>query len=140
MKSARCFLLTPALVALTAFASPARGQDAKGELWETTSQMSMEGAPIKLPATTTKVCSFKEWKEPPGAADKQRNCKTSNMKTAGNKVTWDTQCTGPTMTGTGEIVRDGAAAFSGTIKFASAQGNMTIELTGKKIGGCDNPQ
>lgn len=62
------------------------------------------------------------------------------MKTPGNKVTWDTQCTGPTMTGTAAIVGDGAAAFSGTIKFASAQRNMTIALTGKKFGGCDNPQ
>jgi uncharacterized protein DUF3617 len=131
---------TRTLIVVSALAVPALAQNSKGDLWETTSQMSMEGAPIKLPANTVKMCSFKEWKEPPGAADKQRNCKVSNMKTVGNKVTWDTQCTGPTMTGTGEIVRDTPDAYTGSIKFTSQQGNMTIKLTGKKIGGCDNPQ
>ena len=132
--------LTRTLVAVSVLVVPALAQDSKGDLWETTSQMTMEGAPIKLPSNTVKVCSFKDWKEPPGASDKQRNCKTTNVKTVGNKVTWDSQCTGPAMTGTGEIIRDSADAYTGTLKFASAQGNMTIKLTGKKIGGCDNPQ
>ena len=140
MNGTRHLSLTRTLVVLSALAAPAIAQDSKGDLWETTSQMSMEGAPIKLPSNTVKMCSFKDWKEPPGAADKQRNCKVSNMKTVGNKVTWDTQCTGPTMTGTGEIIRDSADSYTGSIKFTSAQGNMTIKLTGKKIGGCDNPQ
>lgn len=141
MKDTRYLLLTRiTLAAVAALVAPALAQTPKGDLWETTSQMSMEGAPIKLPANTVKMCSAKEWKEPPGAADKQRNCKTSNMKTVGNKVTWDTQCTGPTMTGTGELIREGTDAYSGTIKFSSAQGNMTIALKGKKVGECDNPQ
>ena len=132
--------LTRTLAFVSALVVPAFAQDSKGDLWETTSQMNMEGAPISLPATTVKVCSFKEWKEPPGGSDKQRNCKSSNMKVTGNKVTWDVQCTGPAMTGTGEILRQGTDAYSGAIKFMSQQGNMTIKLTGKKIGGCDNPQ
>jgi Protein of unknown function (DUF3617) len=140
MRHPRYLLLTrTTLLVVSALVAPALAQT-KGDLWETTSQMSMEGAPIKLPANTVKVCSFKEWKEPPGAADKQRNCKTSNMKTVGNKVTWDTACTGPTMTGTGELVREGTDAYTGTLKFSSAQGNMTIALKGKKVGECDNPQ
>jgi hypothetical protein len=132
-----------ALAAVLLLATPilARGiataQAPRGELWEATSQMSMEGMPMKMPSRTAKVCSPVDWKEPPGG---QRNCKNSNMKVDGNKVTWEVQCTGPTMTGTGEILREGSDAYSGTIKLASDQGNMTIKLTGKKIGGCDNPQ
>jgi len=118
----------------------ARGQESKGDLWETTSQMSMEGLPFKMPASTVKVCSFKEWKEPPGSADKSRNCKNVNMRATGNKMTWDVQCTGPTMTGTGELVREGTDAYSGSLKLNSADGAMTIQLKGKKVGGCDNPQ
>lgn len=117
-----------------------RGQEPQGDLWETTNQMSMEGLPFKMPANTTKNCAFKEWKEPPGGSDRSRNCKSSNMRTTGTKVTWDVACTGPTMTGTGELVREGTDAFSGTIKFMSAEGNMTIQIKGKKIGSCDNPQ
>ena len=118
----------------------ARGQESKGDLWETTTQMSMEGVHFKMPANTVKSCSFKEWKEPPGGSDKSRNCKSSNMRTTGTKVTWDVQCTGPTMSGTGEIIREGADAFSGTLKFMSSDGNMNIQIKGKKVGGCDNPQ
>jgi uncharacterized protein DUF3617 len=140
MNGTRHGSLTPALLVLSALVVPALAQNSPGDLWETTSQMSMEGAPIKLPSNTVKFCSFKEWKEPPGASDKQRNCKTTNMKSVGNKVTWDSQCTAPAMNGTGEIVRDTPDTYTGSIKFTSAQGNMTIKLTGKKIGGCDNPQ
>ena len=140
MNPTRHLSLTSTLVVLSVLVIPALAQDSKGDLWETTTQLSMEGAPIALPSSTAKVCSLKEWKEPPGAADKQRNCKVSNMKTVGNKVTWDTQCTGPTMNGTGEIVRNSPDSYTGNIKFMSQQGNMTIKLTGKKIGGCDNPQ
>lgn len=121
-------------------AVPVSAQEPKGDLWETTSQMSMEGMPIQMPANTVKVCSAKDWKEVPGASGKQRNCKTSNMKTVENKVTWDVQCTGPTMTGSGEITRTDADSYTGAIKLTSADGNMTIKLTGRKVGGCDNPQ
>ena len=131
--------LAIAALALTVSTST-RGQESKGEMWETTTQMVMEGLPFKMPANTAKYCSFRDWKEPPGGSDRSRNCKSSNMRTTGSKVTWDVACTGPTMTGTGELVREGTDAFSGTIKFMSADGNMTIQLKGKKVGGCDNPQ
>jgi Protein of unknown function (DUF3617) len=121
-------------VAAVAFAA---AQADKGDLWEVTSQPSMEGMPVKMPSRTVKVCSAKEWKEPPGA---QKNCKTSNMKIEGAKVTWDVQCTNPSMTGHGEIIRDGANAFNGTIKFTSDQGNMNIKLSGARSGDCDSPQ
>ena len=128
------------LISMLAATAITRGQESKGDLWETTTQMVMEGVPFKMPANTVKSCAAKEWKEPPGGSDRSRNCKSSNMKVMGNKVTWDVQCTGPTMTGTGEILRDGADAFSGTIKFMSSEGNMTIQLKGRRTGGCDNPQ
>jgi hypothetical protein len=115
----------------------AGAQAAKGDLWETTSQMSMEGMPMAMPARTTKVCSAKEWTEPPGG---QKNCKNTNVKVVGNKITWDVACTGPTMNGHGEITRDGANAYAGVINFTSDQGNMTLKLSGKKLGECDNPQ
>ncbi len=126
-----------AVLALVPLGGAAAGaQTSKGDLWATTSQMSMEGMPMAMPAKTTNVCSAKEWKEPPGG---QKNCKNTNMKVVGNKVTWEVECTGPTMTGLGEINRDGDA-YTGSIKFKVEQGNMTVKLTGRKIGGCDNPQ
>ena len=77
--------------------------------------------PMKMPSSTAKVCAAKEWREPPNG---QKNCKSSNMKIDGAKVTWDVQCTGPTMTGHGEITRESATAYSGSIKMSMDQGNM----------------
>jgi len=117
----------------------ARAQAAKGDLWVTTSQMSMEGMPMQMPMQSAKVCVAKDRSEPP-VGDGQRNCKNANWKRVGNKVTWDVQCTGPTMTGTGEIVYSSMDEYAGTIKFMSADTSMTIKLTGKKSGECNDPK
>lgn len=45
----------------------------------------------------------------------------------------------PAMTGKGEITFQGTVAYTGTIRYVTDEGNMTINLTGRKIGGCDNP-
>jgi hypothetical protein len=116
----------------------AADQAAKGNLWETTSQMSMDGMPMQMPANKRQVCTKKDQSEPPGNA--QRNCTNTSYQRVGNKVTWHVQCTGPAMTGMGQIVYSGTDSYAGFIKFISEQGNMTINLTGKKVGECDHPQ
>ena len=85
------FLMLSSLPVLAA-AEPCREQGEPGDLWEVTSQMSMEGMPMSMPARTIKVCSPKEWKEPPGPADEQMKCKTSDFKKDGAKVTWKGVC------------------------------------------------
>jgi hypothetical protein len=126
LASIPCFVLA---------ADPAPPAKEMGDLWEVTSQMSMEGMPMSLPATTSKVCAAKEWKEPPGAADERRKCQSSDFKKEGTKATWKTVCAGPPeMTGDGEITMNGADAYSGSIKFASSGGNMTLKLSGKRLG------
>ena len=57
----------------------------------------------------------------------------------GQKATWKVSCTNPTMTGEGEIIRDGATAYSGAIKFKSDDGNMKIKLNGRRVGDCVVP-
>jgi hypothetical protein len=130
--SAALFLLgsLPALAAET---------PAKGDLWEVTSKMSMEGMPMEMPAQTSKYCAAKVWTKPPAGDNPNQKCSRSGYTIAGSKVTWTETCEAPPMTGTGEIIRQGNDAYTGTIKYASGQGNMTIKLAGKKIGGCDNP-
>jgi len=120
---------------------PVLGADApaKGDLWEVTSKMSMEGMPMEMPAQTTKVCATKVWTKPPGGDNPRQKCTRSEYKTTGDKITWTESCASPSMTGKGEITRQGNDAYTGTIQYASEQGNMTIKLTGRKIGGCDDP-
>jgi hypothetical protein len=55
-------------------------------------------------------------------------------------MTWTMKCTGKMpLEGTGEINFDSEDSYTGTIK-ATAEGMpMTINLSGRKIGTCDNP-
>jgi hypothetical protein len=131
-------LSVPAFARTRAAEAPAAG--GTGDLWSVTTQMSMEGMPMALPSNTMKVCASKDWTEPPGGADERRKCTNSDFKVEGPKATWKTTCAGPpAMSGEGEIVRDGADAYNGTIKFTSADGNMTVKISGRRLGGCDVP-
>ena len=122
------------LVALT----PARAEDPPGVLWQMTSQMAMEGMPMSMPANTVKVCTAKEWKQPPPGGDK--SCVNSNFKRVGNKATWVMECKGEMpMKGTGEITFDGTDSYTGEINAAAEGMNMKIKLSGKKLGTCDKP-
>jgi len=130
---------TTTLALLSTLVLAATGARAEtGDLWEVTSQMSMEGMPMALPPHTSKTCAAKEWKEPPGGADEQNKCTSSDFKSEGSKVTWKVVCTGEhAMTGVGEITRNGSESYTGTIKFTSAEANMTTKLNGKRVGDCE---
>ena len=137
--ASRGCLAAAASLVFSLMSSSARAADAPGVLWESTSQMAMAGMPSQMPAQTTKVCTAKKWAKPPPGGDK--SCVASDYKMVGNKATWTMQCSGQMpMQGTGEINFEGSDAYTGAIK-ATAQGmNMTIKLSGKKVGTCDNPQ
>jgi hypothetical protein len=114
---------------------------APGDMWEVTSRMSMEGVPMALPAQKVKVCSPKVWTEPPGGADERRKCTNSDFKLDGAKATWKVSCAGPpAMKGDGEITRESEDAWSGTIKFSSEDGAMTVKLGGSRLGDCEKPR
>lgn len=140
--------LVPAL-ALALSASPARGADAVpasqdiGDLWEVTSQMTMEGMPpgMGMPARTSKICAARDWQKPPVAADEQQKCETIDFKSTPTVSTWKMHCAGPpAMDGNGEITRTSPEAYKGFIKMSSAQGAVTINLSGVRIGDCDAGQ
>jgi len=128
------------LALLAAAAEPAAPAQETGDLWEVTSQMSIEGMPMALPAQKLKVCSPKDWTEPPVPADERRKCTTSDFQRDGDKVSWKTVCAGPPeMKGEAEITRSGHDAYAGTIKFTSEEASMTTKLSGKLLGTCELP-
>ena len=120
-----------------ASSKPAASTGKTGELWEVTSQLSMEGMPMRMPSQKNTICAQKNWKEPPGAQNPQQECQISDMQTVGSKTTWKMKCTSPDATGEGEITRTSPTAYAGNIKMTSADGTINIKLSGQKVGECD---
>ena len=132
-------VLAAASLAIVALA-PARAQET-GVLWETTAQAEIPGMPVKLPAYTAKYCAKETWTQPPETSqDSSDNCRTTSFEQTPTQVKWSMTCDAPPMTGDGEINFDGTDAYAGVVRMNAEQVSMTINLTGKKIGTCDNPE
>jgi len=123
-------------------ALPALAQEPeKGVLWETTAQAEIPGMPMKLPAYTAKYCTKEEWTKPPDTSkDASQNCRHTSFEQTPAKVTWTMTCDNPPMTGNGEINFNGTDAYTGFVTMDAEQVTMQINLTGKKIGTCDDPE
>ena len=109
--------------------------------WEVKTEMEMPGMPMKMPAMTTTQCITKEQAEDPQRSVPQgrgapNNCKVSDYKVTGNKVTWSMKCEGPdAMSGTGEITY-GENTYDGVMKMVREGQTMTMKYTGKRLGDC----
>ena len=131
--------LAAAAALLLLVMTPARATDPPpGVLWDTTSQMVMEGLPFSPPPQSLKLCTPRVWTRPPPGGDK--TCVNSNFQRVNNKATWTTVCTGDMpMTGHGEMTFEGTDSYTGQIISIADGMTMTIKLSGKKVGTCDKP-
>ena len=111
-----------------------------GVLWETSSQADVPGMPMKLPPVTGQHCAKADWSEAPQSGDPSQHCQNTDFKRTANKLTWSVVCENPPMTGEGELNFSGTDAYAGTVQFKTADKSIHVNLTGKKIGTCDNPQ
>jgi len=118
----------------------AQADERPGNLWKTTSQMTMVGIPVPpQPPSTVELCTAKVWTQPPPPPPGQ-TCTQTDFAIDGNKVTWKTQCTGQMdMAGDGEITFNTEDSYTGLIKLVAEGITMNLNLTGTKIGECDNP-
>ncbi len=125
--------LAPALAGLAvATCVLAQGPD---ELWSMTTRMEMAG--MQMPGSTQQVCMKKgETRAESVAPDK--DCKVTEFKTTGNKVTWKIVCTGKeAMTGSGEMTRT-PDSMSGRAQMKDKDGDeMTLIYSGKRVGTCN---
>ena len=137
----RVALASAAVVALglSAFAQGPR-RDGR---WEVKLEMEMPGMPAGMPPQTTTQCIT-----PADAADPQKsmpgrgrggeqgNCKVSDYKVEGNKVSWKMKCEGrEAMSGTGEMVY-GTDSYTGAMTMDMGGRSMTMKYTGKRLGDC----
>jgi hypothetical protein len=110
------------------------------ELWEVTTKMEMPGMPMAMPAQTQRVCLPKTRKDD-DLVPKTEGCRVSDVKRAGNKVTFNVACTGTDpMTGTGEITSM-PASYDGRMRLKGKMGDETMEMShtfsGKRVGDCN---
>lgn len=108
------------------------------ELWEVSSKMEMKGMPFAMPAHSSNVCIPKgQEKDPNRSVPNDKNCKMSDVKVSGNKMTWKMQCEGKdAMSGSGEMTY-GPGTYSGKMNMHSKDGDMVMAYDGKRIGSCD---
>ncbi len=119
--------------------------------WEITMEMQLPNMPAGFsmpPMKSTQCITREEAADPSKAlpAPPQRvggpaqDCKTTDQKVVGNKVTWSMTCTGATpMTGTGEIVYAGDSYTGNMVMNMARGGQMTataMKYTGKRLGDC----
>jgi hypothetical protein len=128
-----------AAASLGILSAAAFADERPGILWETVSQTVLPGMPFSPPPNKTQLCTAREWTQPPPPPEGQ-SCTVSNFQRTGNQVSWDTQCTGEmAMSGHGDITFTSDDAYTGVIKFAARGMAVTVNLTGTKIGECDDP-
>lgn len=108
------------------------------ELWEVSSKMEMKGMPFAMPAHSSNVCIPKgQEKDPNRSVPNDKNCKMSDVKPNGNKMTWNMRCEGKdAMSGNGEMTY-GTGTYSGKMNMHSKDGDMIMAYDGKRIGTCD---
>jgi hypothetical protein len=61
----------------------------------------------------------------------------TDVQRAGSTMTWSMRCTEPPVTGNGTITFEGTDRFSGEVAASMPQGDMTMKLSGKRVGECD---
>lgn len=110
----------------------AQGPD---ELWNMTTRMEMAG--MQMPASSHQVCT-KKGEQRAEDLQQDKNCKVTEQKVVGNKMTWKIVCTGKdAMSGTGEMTRT-ADSMDGRMRMKDKDGDeMTVIYTGKRAGGCN---
>jgi hypothetical protein len=109
-----------------------------GEAWESTVQMTMQGAQtFAMPAMTSTFCrpAGQEWTEPP--APEGSKCTMSDVTRSGNTMSWSMVCTEPEASGNGTMTFVGDASYTGEMTIVAEQGTMKMTMSGRRTGPCD---
>ncbi|MCP4374226.1 MAG: DUF3617 family protein [Deltaproteobacteria bacterium] len=109
----------------------------KEGLWEITSKMEIPGMPVPMPPITFKQCMTNQ-NPVPTQSQSGQECRTKNIKTKGNTVSWDMICDSQEgeMKSSGKITYKGDR-FNGVVMTdIPGQGQMKMTMTGRRIGKC----
>ena len=108
----------------------------EGELWEVTAQMNIPGMPAGMGGSKNRVCTEKGDRKKAMQSKGSEKCKVTDFKESGNKITMTMEC--PDGTAVMETTYNAARTeYNGTMNMKSKRGDMTMTMSGKKLGACD---
>ncbi len=110
-----------------------------GELWEVATQMNIPGMPAGMGGMTTKVCRDKDPRKEATRSKETQDCKVTDMKQSGTHLTMTMTCP------RGKTVVDmnynsAHTEYKGSVRTTGDRGEMTMNMSGRKLGGCDLAQ
>lgn len=117
-------------------AASAAGND---ELWEVSTQMNIPGMPPGMGGMTQQVCQDKDPRKQGPQGQDMEKCKVTDVKESGTRLTISMTCP----QGRAVIERTfnaGRTEYKGTMKMTTRDGDMTMNMSGRKIGACDAQQ
>ena len=119
----------------------AAGAQAQGadELWEVSTQMNMAGLPPGMGGSTQRICRDKDPKKEPASRKDMEGCKVSDMKESGSRFTMTMTCPQGTMV-IDQTYNSARTEYKGTMKMKSREGDMTMNMSGRKVGSCNAQQ
>jgi hypothetical protein len=124
--------------AALAFAAGAQAQGSD-ELWEVSTQMNMAGLPPGMGGSTQRICRDKDPKKEPASRKDMEGCKVSDMKESGSRFTMTMTCPQGTMV-IDQTYNSARTEYKGTMKMKSREGDMTMNMSGRKVGSCNAQQ
>lgn len=134
------------LVAASLLAPRASFAAEDGELWEVTSKMDMPDMPAGMPAGmmgamgahTSQVCRGEDPREAVTKNKEMKDCEISDLKQTATTVSMSMKCK-EGRSGKMEFVYNKARTeYKGTMRMKDGKrGEMTMKLSGKKLGPCD---
>ncbi len=133
------------IVAATALAAQSQSPVRAGR-WEVTMQMQIPNVPVQMPEMKSTQCITPAQLDDPastlprrpesGRGNSKQNCKVSDYKVSGNTVTWNMSCSASeAMKSSGEMTYNDDS-YAGMTKMTSSQGEMTMKISGKRLGDC----
>ena len=125
------------LIACAALALPfSVAAQTTGEMWEISSQMNIPGMPAGMGAQTQRVCQGDDPERSAAQSKDRQSCKLKDRKQTATRLTVTMVCSEGTMT-IDQQYNAAHTEFKGTMKMVSKQGDMVMNMTGRKVGTCN---
>ena len=140
MRARSVTLILAALFCLLFATTTTADSEINEGLWEITTKVEMEGMPMTMAPITNTQCITKETLVPKSDQPGQE-CKVTNHKIEGNKISYDMECSGPG----GSVKAHGEATYTDDTMTGKMEMNipgqgdmkMIMKQSGKRIGPCE---